>query len=121
MNKPHDDLTFAKLQGFYEYLTDGPDSGRTHETNAEWNEAYDQGRNEAEAYEKDMPFTSEDIKLLEDLVSLGGTKAEEVMTRGHRSYDPLPKDRMLDLAWGGYGRAFEVLKQLKLMQEGRSS
>lgn len=50
MTHPHDDLTFAKLQGFYEYLTEGPDAGRTHETDAAWSEAYDQGRNEAEKY-----------------------------------------------------------------------
>lgn len=47
--KPHDDLTFARYQGFYEYLTEGPDAGRTHASSADWNEAYDAGRNEASA------------------------------------------------------------------------
>lgn len=49
MTKPHDDLLFARYQGFYEYLTEGPDWGRTHETDDAWSEAYDEGRNDAEA------------------------------------------------------------------------
>ena len=47
--KPHDDLLFAWYQGFYERMTEGPNCGRTHETNEDWNEAYDEGMNEAEA------------------------------------------------------------------------
>lgn len=46
----HQDMKYVKLLGFYEYLTLGADFGRTHEKNQDWNEAYDQGRNEAEAY-----------------------------------------------------------------------
>lgn len=52
MNKPHDDLTFAKLQGFYDMITEGPDMGWTHPDYPQWSEAYDQGRNEAEAFLK---------------------------------------------------------------------
>lgn len=45
---PHDDLLFARYQGFHDYLTEGEGSGRTHSTNQDWNDAYDEGRNEAE-------------------------------------------------------------------------
>lgn len=66
---PYDDLLFAKLQGFYEYLTLGPDSGRTHVFNQDWNEAYDQGRNEAEALngpEGRKPFSFPEIPAFMD-------------------------------------------------------
>ena len=64
MSTQHDDLLFARYQGFYEYLMEGPDSGRTHPTNQDWNEAYDTGRNEAEALntpEGDAPFAVAEI------------------------------------------------------------
>lgn len=50
MAKPHDDHQFAFYQGFYERLVDGPDCGRTHTSDQAWNEAYDQGRLEAEVF-----------------------------------------------------------------------
>lgn len=46
--KPHDDLLFAKYQGFYERIVEGDACGRTHPDNEDWDEAYDQGMNEAE-------------------------------------------------------------------------
>lgn len=39
---------FAFLQGFWERLTLGDAFGRTHETNQDWNEAYDRGANLAD-------------------------------------------------------------------------
>lgn len=46
--KPHDDLLFAKYQGFYERVVEGDACGRTHPDNEDWSEAYDEGMNEAE-------------------------------------------------------------------------
>lgn len=39
---------FALLQGFWEQLTTRGCGGRTHETDADWNEAYDRGMNLAD-------------------------------------------------------------------------
>lgn len=57
----HSDHQFAFYQGFYERLAEGPDTGRTHETDQAWNEAYDRGRNEAEAVVGDRSFHFERI------------------------------------------------------------
>ncbi len=68
-NHPHEDLTFAKLQGFYDFLMDGPDLGRTHVTNQDWNNAYDEGRTEAEALngpEDSKPFSLPEIPMFFD-------------------------------------------------------
>jgi hypothetical protein len=43
-----DTLIFAYAQGFWERLTLGDAFGRTHETNQDWNEAYDAGANLAD-------------------------------------------------------------------------
>lgn len=40
--------TFAFLQGLIECLWFGPDFGRTHESDHDWNEAYDRGMNAAD-------------------------------------------------------------------------
>lgn len=55
----------------------------------------------------------ESLQTLADLVSIGGQKAEEVMTRGPRSWDLLKPDRLRYLATAGYSRAFDVIKKLK--------
>ncbi|CAM3840427.1 hypothetical protein VRRI112168_02700 [Vreelandella rituensis] len=47
---PHDDLLFARYQGFFERMTVGSAAGRTHETSDDWNEAYDAGMNDAEVF-----------------------------------------------------------------------
>lgn len=39
---------FAYWQGFWERLTLGDSFGRTHETDQDWNEAYDRGANLAD-------------------------------------------------------------------------
>ena len=41
-------LIYAYLCGLYEGLRYGPDIGRTHETNQDWNECYDTGQNHAD-------------------------------------------------------------------------
>lgn len=43
-----DTVMFAFAQGFWERLTLGDAFGRTHETNQDWNEAYDRGANLAD-------------------------------------------------------------------------
>lgn len=44
-----DSIPFAYAQGFWERLRLGDAFGRTHETNQDWNEAYDRGANLADA------------------------------------------------------------------------
>lgn len=56
--KPHDDLLFAKYQGFYERVVEGDACGRTHPDNEVWNEAYDQGMNEAEEQIRELEGTA---------------------------------------------------------------
>lgn len=46
MAKFKDSIIFAFCQGFFEHL--GGCGGRTHETNMDWNEAYDSGMNLAD-------------------------------------------------------------------------
>ncbi|MGP5017471.1 hypothetical protein ACTXK7_07355 [Vreelandella alkaliphila] len=61
---PHDDLLFARYQGFHDYLTEGEGSGRTHPSSQDWNEAYDEGRNEAEGLngpEGSKPFSMPEV------------------------------------------------------------
>ncbi len=42
-------LAYAFAQGFWERLREGDSFGRTHESNQDWNEAYDRGANAADA------------------------------------------------------------------------
>lgn len=41
-------LVYAYLCGLYECLVYGNESGRTHDTNADWNHWYDTGMNHAD-------------------------------------------------------------------------
>lgn len=45
-----DSHVFAFLQGFWEQLSTKGCGGRTHETDGDWNEAYDRGMNLADRF-----------------------------------------------------------------------
>lgn len=65
--QPHDDLLFAKYQGFYERMTEGDSAGRTHANSQDWNEAYDEGMNEADALDEDRrAFSLPEIQAMFD-------------------------------------------------------